>query len=209
MMHQQLARVVVSGRELRDVLDDITGVARRAMPGCEAASITLVRGDDRGRTAAYAGQLALDADELQYEQGYGPCLDAGRGGEVLLVDDMLREDRWPDYVRRGVEHGIGNSLSPPLPFQQTTVGALNTYNARPHAFSEEDRDLGEEVASWVALAVGNAEAFVVTDQELRDLRAVMVSRAVIEQAKGVLMERYKVTADQAFTLRPAPPRTPT
>jgi GAF domain-containing protein len=198
-MHQELARVVVAGRELGDVLHDITGIARRAMPGTEAASITLLQDDD-AHTAAYDGQLAMDADELQYEQGYGPCMDAGRAGEVLLITDMAAEERWPGYTARAIEHGVGSSLSLPLPFRYTTVGALNAYASAAHAFSASDVDLGEEVATWVALAISNAEASTLTAQELRDMRTAMVSRAVIEQAKGVLVERYKVTADQAFTL---------
>ena len=198
-MHEELAQVVAADRELDDVLHDITAIARRALPGSDAASITLVR-DAVGHTAAYDGQLALDADELQYEQGYGPCLDAGRAGQVLLVDDTRTEKRWPEYTALAAEHGIGSSLSLPLPFQYATVGALNIYAERPHAFADGDVELGEDVASWVALAVGNAEASSMTSQELRDMRNAMVSRAVIEQAKGVLMERYKVTSDQAFTL---------
>ena len=198
-MHEELAQVVLTERALEEVLHDITGIARRALPGSDAASITLVR-DAEAHTAAYDGQLALDADELQYEQGYGPCLDAGRAGEVLIVEDTRTEERWPVYAASAAEHGIGSSLSLPLPFQYSTVGALNVYAEHPHAFSVADVELGEEVASWVALAVGNAEASSMTNQELRDMRAAMVSRAVIEQAKGVLMERYKITADQAFTL---------
>ena len=198
-LHENLARVVRVDRDLTDVLEEITGIARRAVPGIEAASITLIRGD-KAFTAAYDGQMALDGDELQYERGYGPCLDAGLAGQVLLIDDMATEERWPDYTRHAAAHGIGSSLSVPLPFQTTRIGALNTYASRPHAFSDDNRTLVEEVASWVALAVGNAEAAARTSDELAHLRIAMKSRAVIEQAKGILMERHKVTDDQAFRL---------
>ncbi len=198
-LHQDLAKVVVAERSLQDLLDEITGIARRAMIGSEAASITLMRGD-RAFTAAYDGQMALDADELQYERGYGPCMDAGRAGLVFLVDDMRTEERWPDYARRVSERGIGSSLSVPLPFQSATIGGLNTYSSRPHAFVEEDVALGEEVATWIALAVSRAEASDLTNRELQDMRTAMISRATIEQAKGVLVERFRVTPDQAFML---------
>ena len=75
-LHESLARVVLGNRELVEVLTEITGIARRAMPSIEAASVTLIRGE-KPFTAAYDGQMALDADELQYERGYGPCMDAG------------------------------------------------------------------------------------------------------------------------------------
>ena len=97
-LHEALARVVLADREPSEVLTEITGIARRAMPSVEAASITLIR-EDKPFTAAYDGQMALDADELQYERGYGPCVDAGRAGQMLLVDDMRTEQRWPDYAQ--------------------------------------------------------------------------------------------------------------
>ena len=187
------------GRGLADVLGEITRVARRAMPGAEAASITLIRGE-RAFTAAYDGQMALDADELQYERGYGPCMDAARAGQLFLVDDMRTEQRWPDYARHVAAQGVRSSLSIPLPFQGATIGALDTYAGRPRAFGEADVALGEEVASWLAVAVGNAEAAARTEEDLAHMRKAMMSRAVIEQAKGILIERHKVTDDQAFTI---------
>ena len=198
-LHQDLARVVIVDRDFVEVLTEIIGVARRSIPGTEAISITLVRGE-KAYTAAYEGRLALEADELQYERGYGPCMDAGRAGQVFLVDDMRHEDRWPDYAQHAAGVGVGSSLSVPLPFQASTVGALNSYATKPHAFRDDDVALGEEVAAWVALAVSNAEAAARTVQELGHMRAAMASRAVIEQAKGILIERHRITADQAFTL---------
>jgi GAF domain-containing protein len=198
-LHQSLARVVVVDRDLDEVLSDITTIARTATPAFDAASITLIRGE-RAFTAAYDGEMALHADELQYERGYGPCLDAGLAGQVLAIDDMATEQRWPDYARTVAAHGIGSSLSMPLPFQSTTIGALNGYATRAHAIAQEDRSLAEEVATWIALAIGNVETVARTSEELVNLKVAMRSRAVIEQAKGILMERLKVPEEAAFTV---------
>jgi GAF domain-containing protein len=198
-LHRELARVVLVGRELPEVLDEVVGIARRAIPGSEASSITLIR-DERTFTAAFAGQLAMDADELQYQRGYGPCLDAGRAGTVFVVSDMRAEERWPDYARHAAELGVRSSLSVPLPFQGATIGALNNYACTPAAFGEADVRLGQEVAAFVAIAVGNAEAAARATTDVANMRQAMASRSVIEQAKGILMERYKITAEQAFTL---------
>ena len=197
-LHQALARVVLGGRDLTEVLTEIAGIARRAMPGSEASSITLIRGE-KAFTAAFDGQMAMDADELQYQRGYGPCLDAGRAGQIFLVNDMRSEQRWPDYAQHVSAHGVGSSLSVPLPFQGVTIGALNNYAATPGVFGQADIAVGQEVAAWVALAVGNADMIARTADDLAGMRAAMASRAVIEQAKGILMERRKVTEDQAFT----------
>jgi GAF domain-containing protein len=198
-LHQELAAVVLVGRELPEVLTEIVQIARRAIPGSEATSITLIR-DDRAFTAAYDGQISMDADELQYERGYGPCLDAGRSGELFVVPDMRKEERWPDYATHVAELGVLSSLSVPLPFQGATIGALNSYARRTGAFGEADVAVGEEVAAFVAIAVGNAEGAARATDDVTNMRRAMASRAVIEQAKGILMERYKITAEQAFTL---------
>ena len=198
-LHEALARVVLADRELSDVLTEIIGIARRAMPSVDAASITLIRGE-RPSTAAYDGQMALDADELQYQRGYGPCMDAGRAGQMLLIDDMRSEQRWPDYAQHAAAHGVLSSLSVPLPFQGATIGALNTYAGRPRVVDDHDVELAEEIAGWVAVAIGNAEAASRTSEDLADLRTAMMSRAFIEQAKGILMERHKIKEDEAFTI---------
>jgi GAF domain-containing protein len=172
-LHQALARVVVADRELGDVLTEITGIARRAMPSVEAASVTLIRGE-KPFTAAFDGQIALEADELQYERGYGPCVDAGRAGQMLLIDDMRSEQRWPDYAQHAATHGVLSSLSVPLPFQGAAIGALNTYARRAQFLDDNDVEIAEEVAAWVGVAVGNAEAAARTMEDPNHLRTAMM-----------------------------------
>lgn len=198
-LHEDLVRVVLVDRDLGAVLGELTSIARRAMPGAEAVSITLIRGDEPF-TAAHDGQMALDADELQYQRGFGPCMDAARSGLLLLIDDMGTDERWPDYAHHAATQGIGSSLSVPLPFQAATIGGLNTYAGRPRAFGGDDAAVASEVASWVAIAVANASAFASAADEAAQMQAAMASRATIEQAKGMLIERHKLLAEQAFAV---------
>jgi GAF domain-containing protein len=194
-----LAGVILRDRDLPDILGEITGIATKAIPGAEATSITLVR-DDRGFTAAHDGQLALDADELQYARGYGPCLDAGRTGLLMHVRDMTTEDRWPDYAAAVVPKGVMSSLSVPLPFQGAMIGALNVYAKHQDAFDETSERLGTEVASFVAVAVVNAESYAATADLAQQMQQAMASRSVIDMAKGILMAQNRCTPDEAFTM---------
>jgi GAF domain-containing protein len=192
-----LSRVVLVDRTLEDVLGEITSLAKVGIPGADAVSITLVR-NDKAYTAAYDGEMALAADE----RGYGPCMDAGRGGVVLRIDDMETEERWPDYVARvRAETPVRSSLSVPLPYQGATIGALNIYSTGPAAFaSTESLTAGLEAAEVIAVAVANADAHWQLGEQARNMRLAMDSRAVIEQAKGVLMAQRRVTAEQAFDI---------
>jgi GAF domain-containing protein len=200
-MLRRLSRVVLADRTLHEVLADVTRIAAQGTPGAEATSITLLR-DDRAFTAAYHGEMALAADELQYRHGYGPCMDAGRGGVPLRVDDMHTEERWPDYVAHVVRTTpVRSSLSIPLPYQGSAIGALNVYSSKPAAFaSPESLRAGLEVAEVVAVAVANADAHHQLGEQARNMRLAMESRAVIEQAKGVLMAQRHVDAEQAFEI---------
>jgi len=197
---RDLSRVVLADRDLEQGLTEITGIAARGVPGAEAVSTTMLRGE-KPFTAAYSGEMAMRADELQYAEDYGPCMDAGRGGVVLRIDDMLSETRWPRYVARVREEGVRSSLSVPLPYQGNHIGALNIYSSRAAAFaSTESLSAGRDVAEAIAVAVVNADAHHRLGEQARNLQLAMETRAVIEQAKGVLMAQRRVDAEAAFEI---------
>jgi GAF domain-containing protein len=195
----QLAKIVYAAETLESVLNRVAHVAKRTIPGAEDVSMTLIRNDEPF-TAAYTGQLALDADEIQYERTYGPCMDAGRGGVVLTVDDLRHEERWPDYAAAVVKRGVLSSVSVPLPIQEEYIGALNVYSTKPHAFPPQHIPLAETIASYAAVALHNAQSFTQAADMARHLAHAMESRAVIEQAKGIIMEQEKCGADEAFAI---------
>jgi GAF domain-containing protein len=200
-MLRELAQVAFVDRSLPEVLGDIVAIAARGIPGAEASSITLLRAE-KAYTAAHFGEMALAADELQYAHGYGPCMDAGRGGVLLRIDDMRTETRWPDYVAHVLTATpVLSSLSVPLPYQGSAIGALNNYSTKPAAFaSPESLRAGTDVAEVIAVAVANADAHAQLFDQARNMRVAMESRAVIEQAKGVLMAQRHVDAEQAFEI---------
>jgi GAF domain-containing protein len=194
-----LAAVVLVDRPLEDVLDDIVGIAHKWLPGAEATSITLAR-EDRAWTAAFSGPLGMAADELQYGEGYGPCMDAARTGLPMLVHDMRSEDRWPTYAPRVVRRGVLSSLSMPLPFQGATIGALNNYSSEPHSFDDGHLDLSTEIAAMIGIAVMNADVHARTAESARDMRAALESRKTIDMALGILVATHHCTPDEAFAM---------
>src|SRR3954447_23276852 len=198
---RRLSRVVMVDRTLEEILTEITDIAAEGIPGAESTSTTLIRAD-KAFTADHSGEMALAADELQYAHGYGPCIDAGRGGVVLRIDDVREESRWPDYgahVRPSTP--VLSSLSVPLPYQGSAIGALNNYATKPNAFaSPESLRAATDVAEVIAVAVANADAHAQLFDQARNMRIAMESRAVIEQAKGVLMAQRHIDADQAFEI---------
>ncbi|MGY1736257.1 ANTAR domain-containing protein [Geodermatophilus sp. SYSU D00684] len=197
---RSLARITLVDRPLEDVLTEIVQAAERGLDGADAAPVTPVRGDE-AFTAGCSDEMALRAEELQYERGHGPCTDAGRGGVVLRIDDTRTEQRRPDCAARVVEHGVRSSLSVPLPFQGTVIGALDVSSREPRRSTDpEVVDAASTVAETLAVAVADAREHARLGEEAADLRLAMRSRAVIEQAEGVLMAQRGVDAARAFEI---------
>jgi GAF domain-containing protein len=195
----KLATIVLAEETLDSVLSRVVELAKQVITAADEVSLTLVpRG--RAETAAYTGVLAMQADERQYGLDSGPCLDAGRGGEVFYIRDMRSEDRWPAYAPQAARIGVLSSLSLPLPIQEDLIGALNVYSRSPDAFDEDDVRAGQAFAAYAAIAVANADSFASTAEMAENLRVAMATRATIEQAKGILMARGGITADQAFEM---------
>jgi GAF domain-containing protein len=198
---QRLGRLSLRELSMDSLLQTVADLTKTVMPGSPEASVLLLV-KDRPTTVVSTGELATDLDETQYEKGHGPCLHAARTGEVTEIPDTRAEDRWPDYTPRAVEHGNLSSLSIPLAIDEDeqVSGALNIYARRVDAFDEASRSVATRFGPYAAVAAGNLYAYQSARDMAQNLQAALESRAVIDQAKGILIERYKLTADQAFQL---------
>ena len=193
---QQLSDLVLREHSMDTLLQAAVDATRSHLPAHVEASISVIIGT-RPATAVYTGQLALDLDETQYERGHGPCLHAALSGDLVEVADARVETRWPDYMPRAVARGSLSSLSVPLPMDGLN-GGMNIYAAEAHAFDEATRSAATAFARSVAVTVNNMHAYQSARDMADNLEQALQSRAVIDQAKGIVMERHKLTADQAF-----------
>jgi GAF domain-containing protein len=175
----------------------VAELARQSLPGRLETSVTLLTGDDPS-TVVFTGRLALDLDAVQYGLGRGPCLHASTENEPVEIADMRTDPRWPDWTESAVAHGCLSSLSLPLPLHEKVSGGLNIYARDPQTFDESARRCAQQFASYAAVVAGNMLVYESALDRTRNLELALESRAVIDQAKGILMERFRLTADQAF-----------
>ncbi len=140
-----------------------------------------------------SGDLPRLVDALQNSTKQGPCLDAAYQKRVVRVPDLSRESRWPKFCQGAVELGARSMLSFQLFVEGDRLGALNLYGAGPDAFNEESEQVGLLVAAHAAVAFADS-------QKISQLGEAVLSRQLIGQAEGILMERYKITAEQAFII---------
>ena len=196
---ERLGRLSLRDLSMEGLLQTVADLTKAVMPGHTEASVSLLVKDGPS-TVASTGQLATDLDETQYDRDHGPCLHAARTGELTEIADTRTDSRWPDYMPRAAKHGALSSLSVPLAIDEDeqVSGALNIYAREPHAFDEESRSAATKFAPYAAVAAGNLHAYRSARDMADNLRIALETRGVIDQAKGILMARHRLSADQAF-----------
>lgn len=195
----QLARIRLADTDLAGVLTRVAELAKASMSGAEDVSVTLIR-KGQPYTAAFTGAMAIDLDETQYQEHQGPCLQAAADSSTIHVPYMAVESRWPEYAPKAVSRGTYSSLSIGMPMQADVSGALNIYGSKPDAFDDTQIALGNTFAGFAAVALANANLHDTTTALARQMRDAMEGRAVIEQAKGIIMGERRCTAEEAFAI---------
>ena len=184
---------------LHRVLQRIAELAVDVLPELSDVSVTLL---ERGRatTVVFTASLAAFLDERQYEQGFGPCMDAAVSGNTILVDTADPAGAYPGFSRIAVDHGVTHVLAVGLPIPHRTVGALNLYSTAQQPIAADSVALVQAFAGYAAVAMANAALYHSAAEEARHMHEAVKTRAVIEQAKGILMGTRHCTAEQAFLL---------
>ncbi|WDF33209.1 GAF and ANTAR domain-containing protein [Arthrobacter agilis] len=163
------------------------------IPGVAEGSISVVRDRKNVGSRAPSSELAERVDALQGQTGQGPCLDAMFMQKTVHVPDMASEKRWPQFASGAAAAGAGSMLCFQLWVEGDNLGALNLYAGHAGAFSRESVHVGLLVAAHAAVAFAEA-------MKVEQLGDALITRDLIGQAKGILIERYKITGDQAFTI---------
>ena len=192
-----LTRFLVGDGTVADTLDRIAHLGVAAVPPAEEVGITMLV-DGKVKTAFFTDPEVVDIDRAQYSSGEGPCLQAFRDGVPYRIDATRDDTTFPAFSATCVEHGILSTLSLPMVAGREPLGAFNLYSRAEDAFSAQDEEAARQFASQAAIVVGNAAAYWDAHQLTLDLHAALRSRAVIEQAKGILMGAQRCTADEAF-----------
>ncbi len=172
---------------------EIVRAAVDLIPGCDEGSISVVVNRRTVTSQAASGELPGTVDALQEAVGQGPCLDAVYEQETVRVADMASETRWPEFAALACEAGAAGMLSIQLYVEGDNLGALNLFSRRPWAFDDESEHVGLLFASHAAIAHAAA-------QQQAKMVSTVATRQLIGRAEGILMERHKVTGDQAFAM---------
>ena len=184
---------------LNQALDQLAQLACHAIPGCDMVGITLFDGETP-TTAIHTHDEAPKVDQAQYDAGRGPCLDAMRLGEINRIDDTETATLWPEFARAAADLGVRSTLSLPMRVGSRVVGGFNMYSRTVGAFTDEVVDTQMRFAALAGLAVAGSLAYWHQHGLVQHLEEALKSRPVIDQAKGMIMAREGVNADEAFDI---------
>jgi ANTAR domain-containing protein/GAF domain-containing protein len=194
----QTVRLLFSAGGVPDTLTEVAQVAVATIEGCDAAGIFWMA-DGTVTTPVHTDPVVAEVDALQHRTGEGPCLDAIAQGAVFYAGDLGNDPRWPRFGPEATAMGMRSLLALPL-LAGDAVGALNLYARYPDAFGVIDRARGLLLGAVAALAFSTARTHEDEERRAANLHVALATREMIGQAQGILMERERITADEAFDI---------
>lgn len=186
-----------------DVVDLLDGLTRTCVALLDISAAGLLLTDQRAglRLLASSSEDARLLEVFQLQSERGPCLDCFQSGQAVTVPDLAAElDRWPQFVPVAAGHGFRAVHALPLRLREQTIGALNLFNAEPRTLSEADTRIAQALADVATIGILQQRTIHHGAELAEQLQTALNTRTVIEQAKGVLVERGSIDMDRAFAL---------
>jgi len=194
----ETAKTLFTAGGVTATLTSVVELAVATIDGCDFAGLFLIDGDTV-TTLVHTDPIVVEIDALQQSTGEGPCLDAIAHRLIFYADDLGRDLRWLHFAPEASKAGIRSVLALPLS-ADAQLGALNLYALYPLAFGVIDRAKATILASMASLALSVAYSHEDEERRAENLYAAMASREAIGEAIGILMERERITADEAFDM---------
>lgn len=193
----ELAQLLGADESLEASLERIVALCCETIPDCDIATITLVMGG-APRTVASTDALGTAIDTAQYQAEAGPCLESAATAQPLNSPDLWVEDRWPAFRDAAVARGLKSCASSPLLGRDGPVGSINLYSRQARALGSAVTPALSMFAAHGAVAVVAAEMRQKATELAEQMQAALASRAVIDQAKGIVMAQQGCGPDAAF-----------
>jgi GAF domain-containing protein len=195
----EISRALLGHADQQESLFRVAELACASVPACDAASVSAVV---NGKTTSILSTRddVHEIDTVQHSSGEGPCMDAIFDSKPHAVDSTTDDTRYPAFARAARRKGYLSAYAHPLTDGGDVVGALNLYSRRAGAFDDDSQRIASIVAGQAGIALHHAHLYRSTVELAEQLQEALTSRAVIDQAKGILMERTGCDADQAFEL---------
>jgi GAF domain-containing protein len=188
----RLAGAMVGTAHIEEALAKAAGAALALIPGADCAKISIVE-NDQLQTITATSALTSSLDTAQQAAGHGPCLEAIRAKKAIRCDDLRTDTRWPRFALSATTAGVHSVLSAPIGIPGESGATLTLFGFRAEAFRPDSEAVAAMLANHAAIAL-------LHDKRERQFEAALATRDVIGQAKGMVMERFRVDAPRAFAM---------
>ncbi|WP_375503495.1 GAF and ANTAR domain-containing protein [uncultured Jatrophihabitans sp.] len=196
-----LAGLVADSRGFEELLGQIAVFANHAIPKVDGVGVSMVGvpgGSRYVQSREVTADFVLEIDRLQYQVlGEGPCITCMQTGRPVLSGSLGSDERWPRFGGRVARLGVHSSLSVPLIVDDDVIGAVNCYAHVRDAFSEHAVVFAGHFVGPASVAVHNARLLTAARAKAEQLQTALLSRAVIDQAIGIIRSRSGGTAEEA------------
>jgi GAF domain-containing protein len=194
--------IVAGAHGLIGLLSGVAEFAAQAIPGVEGAGVALLeqrQGIPSVQAWAATAVLINEIDKVQYDElNEGPCLTCMQTRRPAVSGSLGSDSRWPRFGGRAARMRVHSALSLPLIVGDEVIGAINAYAKKRDAFAEHAVRLGSLFAGPAAVSVYNAQLLAKAQERTSSLQRALDSRAVIDQAIGIIRSRSGGSAEQAF-----------
>ncbi len=194
-----LAQLSPDGGGLEQALEQVVEETDRVL-AVDGAGLMLLTEDDVLRYAAASDERGRLLETIQEQVGEGPCVDAYDRGESAVAADVTSDPRWPSFARLARQHRLVGVLGVPVELERGTVGTLNVYSTERHEWDDGEIEAIQAYARIVASVLRMAVDAHMQGRVAEQLQYALDHRVIVEQAKGVLMERQGVDQRAAFEL---------
>lgn len=186
------AREIHAAATPAEQLDVIVASAAEALPGIDHVGISRAYADGRLETVAASDELVRRFEELERKHAEGPCMYAAVDEDVVRSAPARFEQRWPAYIKDALKLGLKAQIGMRLHTDDHETAALNLYSTTTEELTSETEDLAELFAAYAAMSLGRT----MTESHLN---SALITRRVIGQATGIIMARFHVTDERAFS----------
>lgn len=193
----EFARTLTGGYEVSEVLYRLAENVMNIL-GVAGAGVSLTDKEGRLRPVTGVNQLTTDLESVEEDHQEGPCVDAFRNGELVVVDDLAALGAWPRWSAEAARHGVKAVLGVPLRAFGRTIGAMNIYAGEVRRWRQVETQVAQTLTDMAASYVANASELEQSRRTNEQLQEALDSRVIIEQAKGVLAADMHVSVERAF-----------
>ncbi|WP_310962059.1 GAF and ANTAR domain-containing protein [Nocardioides terrisoli] len=187
----ELAVLTLDESDIENTAEAVVSIAMHTI-GCEYAGLTVFEPNGFASLAP-SDPIVEKVDKLQHHLQQGPCVEAAWEGDTFISGDLTAEPRWPEWSKQAAAEGLRSMLATRLVSGDHVLGALNLYSSAPRDFTADDRDFARVFAVHATTAL-------LAVRERESLRVAVDARTLIGQAQGILMERFDIDADRAFSV---------